>query len=183
MAIIKEDLTYLEPITDAEAQAFIDSLQWTFAKSMPQWPHFWTVRRDAPDASMFDRLVGHIRRTGYPDTYERLTRRLAGIDMACKFGTDDFFQHSLPPVFGSWAEYRDYLLANLITKPEWRDAMRKKFDEQEAIFGPTERAEPMRKMHVNAVLRNDWECITPINWYFAHKQYIVRKRLAGKVTY
>ncbi len=64
MAIIKEDLTYLEPITDAEAQAFIDSLQWTFAKSMPQWPHFWTVRRDAPDASMFDRLVGHIRRTG-----------------------------------------------------------------------------------------------------------------------
>ena len=43
---------------------FIDSSHWTFAKTMPQWPHEYIVR-DKVDANLFVELVRHIRRHGY----------------------------------------------------------------------------------------------------------------------
>ena len=43
---------------------FIDSTQWTFAKTMPEWPHEYIVRGRV-DEDLFVGLVRHIREHGY----------------------------------------------------------------------------------------------------------------------
>lgn len=47
--------------------------KWTFAKTMPQWPHEYIVR-DRVDENLFEQLVRHIRAHGnagafYQETY------------------------------------------------------------------------------------------------------------------
>ena len=52
-------------------QEFIDSVQWTFAKTMPEWPHEYIVR-DRVDENLFMMLAQHIRSQGYEAKfYER----------------------------------------------------------------------------------------------------------------
>ena len=48
----------------ARLRAFADNVEWTFAKTMPEWPHEYIVR-DRVDEGLFERLVVHIRRHGY----------------------------------------------------------------------------------------------------------------------
>jgi hypothetical protein len=43
---------------------FIDSCRWTFAKTMPLWPHEHLVR-DRVDRELFLSLVVHIRTCGF----------------------------------------------------------------------------------------------------------------------
>jgi hypothetical protein len=43
---------------------FVDSTQWTFAKTMPERPHEYIVR-DRVDEGLFEQLIYHIRENGY----------------------------------------------------------------------------------------------------------------------
>jgi len=43
---------------------FIKSSQWTFAKTMPDWPHEYIVR-ERVDRVLFEALVRHIRQHGF----------------------------------------------------------------------------------------------------------------------
>ncbi|MBN1812564.1 MAG: hypothetical protein JXA14_12065 [Anaerolineae bacterium] len=43
---------------------FVDSTSWTFAKTMPEWPHEYIVRQRV-DETLFLQLVRHIRARGY----------------------------------------------------------------------------------------------------------------------
>ena len=45
-------------------RSFVDSSEWTFAKTMPVWPHEYLVR-ERVDASHFEALVRHIRAHGF----------------------------------------------------------------------------------------------------------------------
>lgn len=47
----------------AELRAFIAEQRWTFAKTMPEWPHEYIVR-DRVDERLFEGLVRHIRAQG-----------------------------------------------------------------------------------------------------------------------
>jgi hypothetical protein len=52
----------------ADFRSFIDMRQWRFAKTMPQWPHEYTVRRyEDPqhDQALFEQAVIFIRTNGY----------------------------------------------------------------------------------------------------------------------
>ena len=93
-----------------------------------------------------------------PQTYERLVNRVAGIDMAGKMGTDDYFVNELPFMFTDWREYRDYLLDNLIDNPVWRAGFEKRFASHEKkyfhVYG-----DKLFIRHVNAILVNDWESV------------------------
>lgn len=53
-------------------QEFIDSVQWTFAKTMPEWPHEYIVR-DRVDEDLFMLFVQHIRSQGYESKFYETT--------------------------------------------------------------------------------------------------------------
>jgi len=43
---------------------FIETEKWTFAKTMPEWPHEYIVR-ERVDEQLFLKMVEHIREFGY----------------------------------------------------------------------------------------------------------------------
>ena len=49
---------------------FVDTAEWTFAKTMPEWPHEYIVR-ERVDENLFLRLVRHIRTNGYDGKFYR----------------------------------------------------------------------------------------------------------------
>lgn len=51
-------------MTDAEIHNFIDQREWTYAKTMPWCPHFYTVRKGTKD-DLFREFVIHILENGY----------------------------------------------------------------------------------------------------------------------
>ena len=56
----------------AELRTFVDQQLWTFAKTMPEWPHEYIVR-DRVDKRLFEDLVRHIRAQGREGRfYERV---------------------------------------------------------------------------------------------------------------
>ena len=90
------------------------------------------------------------------DTYQRLTQRIAGIDMASKMGKDDYFPRSLPFMFQNWGEYRDFLLEKLIENPEWLKGFKAIFARHDEMYAHAI-PDKMYKEHINAILTNDWE--------------------------
>ena len=46
-----------------DLRTFVDEQHWTFAKTMPEWPHQYIVR-ERVDEALFERLVLHIRSHG-----------------------------------------------------------------------------------------------------------------------
>jgi hypothetical protein len=53
-----------EPVSfPSDLRTFIDAQAWTFARTMPEWPHEYIVR-DRVDQQLFERLVEHIRTHG-----------------------------------------------------------------------------------------------------------------------
>lgn len=45
-------------------RCFVDEETWTYAKTMPEWPHEYLVR-ERVDEDLFERMVRHIRANGY----------------------------------------------------------------------------------------------------------------------
>jgi len=94
-----------------------------------------------------------------PETHNRLTRRLAGIDMATKFGSDDYGVVSeLPFMFDNWREYRDYLLEHLILNKDHQEQFLKRFKYADEIF-QEDLGDVKYKVSIQSILRNDWEGI------------------------
>ena len=52
-----------EPFSN-DLRHFVNEEQWTYAKTMPKWPHEYLVR-ERVDEGLFERLVRHIRSNGY----------------------------------------------------------------------------------------------------------------------
>jgi predicted phosphoadenosine phosphosulfate sulfurtransferase len=100
-----------------------------------------------------------------PHTWDRLTRRLRGINTVKHLqGTSMEAPKNLPPMFASWIEYRDYLLARLVTDPEARDAFAKKFASLDKRYEGMRSSEKRHKVEVSAILANDYEFTKILNW-------------------
>ena len=52
--------------------SFISINSWTFAKTMPLWPHEYIVRQNV-DENLFVQLVEHIRKYGYEGRFYRMS--------------------------------------------------------------------------------------------------------------
>ena len=51
-------------------RAYITAVRWEFAKTMPQWPHWYTVRDWAPDKQTeYDFFATAINKYGYVDSW------------------------------------------------------------------------------------------------------------------
>lgn len=52
-------------------RAYISSVRWQYAKTMPQWPHWYTIRGWKPEKQEeFDYFAGLIQRIGYIDPWQ-----------------------------------------------------------------------------------------------------------------
>lgn len=79
-----------------DPQAFIDRFEWTFAKTMPHWPHEYIVRDNVQDDAGFDALVRFIRENAE-------TRRWRGKLYQYWFAPDGFYYWTLGwPVKDTW---------------------------------------------------------------------------------
>ncbi len=47
-----------------DLRRFVNDERWTYAKTMPEWPHEYLVR-ERVDRDLFERTVKHIRSNGY----------------------------------------------------------------------------------------------------------------------
>ena len=56
----------------AQLRTFVDEQVWTFAKTMPEWPHEYLVRARV-DEGLFVGLVEHIRAHGYEGHFYQKT--------------------------------------------------------------------------------------------------------------
>ena len=95
-----------------------------------------------------------------PKTFEKLTQRIGGIDMASKINKD-YYMTELPYMFRSWEEYREYLLDKLV-KNEYKKFFRKMFDENDKLFSDIFLQEKQfylmcKKIEIYSILSNDWE--------------------------
>jgi hypothetical protein len=67
-------------MTMDELREFVRTSPWTFARTMPEIPHEYTLRKNAPDAKLFERVVLHIRQAGYKGTFASATYTYLDID-------------------------------------------------------------------------------------------------------
>ena len=52
-------------MTEPQVGALIDQQDWRFAKTMPEWPHWYCLRKNAPNPQGFEALAQHIVEAGY----------------------------------------------------------------------------------------------------------------------
>jgi len=85
-----------------------------------------------------------------PETYRRLIERMPGIHVAARYAKEEmvFAAKKLPPAFGTWKEYRDFLLG---TTPSTHTA---RFRERFAKQGDDPR---IYRQQCRQLLINDWE--------------------------
>lgn len=90
------------------------------------------------------------------DLYNRLVKRIEGIDTAGKMGYDDFYIKDLPFMFADWREYRDFLIEKLVTDPALFKTLDRARNEYDELF--KDNPELMRKacrVIINSTLTGD----------------------------
>lgn len=99
-----------------------------------------------------------------PETYERLMKRLKGVQTAARYANEStvYSTHVLPSKFGSWLEYRDYLLQTI------PDHGRKHVFEKR--FSKQEKTESVYRQQCRQLLLNDWENNLPVASKAAEEQ-------------
>ncbi len=115
-----------------------------------------------------------------PQTYQKLTNRIGGIDMAGKMGVDNYFVKDLPFMFSTWKEYRDYLLSVLFTDEKTKATFKKEFDTMDNIYG-LEMGDDVAKIHIQSMLANDIELTKVRSFKARPKNYQVKVRYREKV--
>jgi len=53
-----------------DLRSFVNDERWTYAKTMPEWPHEYLIR-ERVDRDLFERTVTHIRSNGYVGLFYR----------------------------------------------------------------------------------------------------------------
>ncbi len=103
------------------------------------------------------------------ETWEKLTRRIEGIDSAGKFGKADYVPKTLPYMFKDWQEYRDYLLPRLIVKEDWAGKMKKIFERHDTVYG-SHFPDKFRQVHIEMIMTNDHEGVKSSNFEIGARQ-------------
>lgn len=112
------------------------------------------------------------------DTWERVTRRIAGINTAGHLQEQWHAPKTLPPMFRDWREYRDHLLENLIETEERREVFRRQFESYERLFVPESHAR-LIKAEIDAILTNDYHGTKLNNFRTSNMRFQVKR---GKIS-
>ena len=79
----------------SRARKYIDSMDWKFSRSMPQWPHYYIVRKWGSPRE-FDFVDGLIEDFGYPDIWGNRTNYYLTIDTFKYWIDDDVLNRAAP---------------------------------------------------------------------------------------
>jgi predicted phosphoadenosine phosphosulfate sulfurtransferase len=105
--------------------------------------------------------------------YERMIKRLDGIDAIGKLNKDNWYPSKLPFMFGTWKEYMYYLLDKLVTNSEYKEKMRKCFEDHDNMFDRV--GNTLYKTGVNCIVTADFELskyrqmVLRNNYYGSHR--------------
>lgn len=92
---------------------FIRMRQWRFAKTMPQWPHEYTVRRHddpAEDQKLFEEAVAFVRAHGEVRTFEPTGSRYVYFDVdGQQYWTMGAPIHETTILNRAWLDWKDRL--------------------------------------------------------------------------
>jgi hypothetical protein len=67
-------------MTIKEVQRFLESHEWTFAKTMPESPHWYIHKRNANDLKSFIEVVKYIQQNGLLSEFENNTYNYLHLD-------------------------------------------------------------------------------------------------------
>jgi predicted phosphoadenosine phosphosulfate sulfurtransferase len=111
-----------------------------------------------------------------PDTWNALTKRLAGIGSAGQLKKSAFTTvRTLPEMFKDWREYRDYLLQNLIPLDERRAKFAKYFAHMDKAYDTYPDQEDMIRTQITGILCNDHLMTKIVNWERSPVRHFYRK--------
>ena len=117
------------------------------------------------------------------ETWSRLTMRLGGINTAGQLRESAFEVKELPAMFKDWAEYRDYLLENLIADPDHRAKYARAFARDDETYADFEGIDGLLRIHVATVLANDTELTKLRTGHSNRPLFMFRRRKAGRPVY
>lgn len=78
-SVIDDGEEYVSMSTD-ELATFVQAHRWTYAKTIPQWPHEYVVRKNIPNDDTFCRFVMTIRRYGNDEPFFTRTHRYLDLE-------------------------------------------------------------------------------------------------------
>jgi len=93
-----------------------------------------------------------------PETWNKLAKRLKGINTYKHTGKMNYAPKELPRMFTSWREYRDFLLSHL-TKPEYREKFQAIFDRMDNTYKEVAEVSGLYKVCVKAIIINDYHSV------------------------
>lgn len=105
------------------------------------------------------------------ETWDKITARISGLNTAGHLTTSGFYIPStLPYMFKTWKEYRDYLLENLITDPDIREKMRRQIISNDANY-VEEVQDKLTKTQIAMILVNDYHGTKLTTFHASHGKY------------
>jgi len=110
-----------------------------------------------------------------PETWDKMLKRLRGVNSVKHFGWSYFCPDELPFMFNSWREYRDYLLEKMITDEDMRERLRRAIKRDDETY-VEEVHESMIKRHINSILVKDIDLTRIGTWRAAHLNFRRRTR-------
>lgn len=102
-----------------------------------------------------------------PETWERATRRLAGLNAYSKLGASDQVPKEVPYMFSGWEEYMRHLIQNLYDSDEHRETFTKLFEDTVRRVHDAPREEVAR-MIASCVIGNDLYGTRVQMWTLTH---------------
>ena len=117
-----------------------------------------------------------------PDLWNRITERLDGVNTSAVLNHEIFEVKELPYMFKDWEEYRDYLLEHLIEDEDRKARFRKLFNNpayRDCCVCEAWKEDWMRNC-VRAILKNDFEGTTIVNFYMNADTANLRNYIRGR---
>lgn len=105
------------------------------------------------------------------ETWDRLAHRLRGINTAGHLKADMFSPKTLPPMFSSWREYRDFLLDKLIEDPEIKAKFAKHFTMDDARYEDPGVLAALCRIQIGAILVNDYHGTKMSSFHASHGSF------------
>jgi predicted phosphoadenosine phosphosulfate sulfurtransferase len=113
-----------------------------------------------------------------PDTWNKITGRLHGINTAGKMQWQYFCPRELPHMFKNWREYRDFLAEKLITESHTKEVLLDQFHRDDKTY-VVEIHKSMITRHINSILTKDIDLTRMGTWRAAHLNYRVGNDYRG----